>query len=185
MSITGPITAIDGANLIITGVGMSGAPKLFASNGVVQFSIDLVVNSQTATDIDIDLDTGLAATILAPLLAHKGVPLTDSQWSLKWVVGADELGVVVSPPANTQQREVDNAEKFGGILAGVTFGTQDQLISPIITGTNTIKETESNGKATGSFDGIERTMSETITHYIFTAQDGRWRSRGEVVAQFV
>ena len=71
MTISTPSTAIDGtANLIITGTGMSGTPRLFATNGAKSFSIDLDVNSQSATSIDINLDTGLAATILAPLLDH-------------------------------------------------------------------------------------------------------------------
>ena len=186
MTISTPATAIDGtANLIITGSGMSGTPQLEATNGVKTLTIDLDVNSQSATSIDVNLDTGLAATILAPSVANAGVPLSDSQWSLKWVVGVDELAVVVSPAANHQQREVDNTEKFGGVLADVNFGEQDQLVSPIVTAGNTIKETMSNGKATGYFDGIEPTMTETITHYLFTAADGKWRSRGEAVTPYV
>ena len=187
MTILTPVTAVDGtANLIITGTGMAGTPQLVASNGVKELVVDLDVNSQTATAIDINLDTGLASVIANALEGFNGVPLTDSQWSLKWRVGADELGVVVSAPAIYQQREVDNAEKFsGGILQGFDFGTQSQLISPIVTtGGNTTKETESNGKATGSIDGTQRTMAETVTHYIFIDSEGRWHARDKVVINF-
>jgi len=184
MSITSPSAAVDGTTFSIFGVGMAGTPQLVATNGVKEIVINLNKNTQTATEININLDTGLASLIANPLTSFSGVPLTDSQWSLKWRVGVDELVVDIAPPANHQQREVDNAEKFGGILAGVDFGTQDQLVSPIVTSTNTVKQTKSNGKATGFFDGTQQEMLEAVTHYIFTEHDGLWRSRLEQVAPY-
>ena len=185
--ITGPASVVEGTADTIIGVGLDlVAPvELVASNGTKTIVIaQVVTGARTAIAIPITIDSGLSSVIADALTAYKGDPLTDSQWSLKWRVATDEFGVVVSPPANDQQREVDNAEKFGGILADVKFGAQDQLISPIVTSTNTIKETMSNGKATGYFDGTERTMTETITHYVFTERGGKWRARDEIIVPF-
>ena len=188
MTITAPATATEGvaATIIGTGLDLVAPVQLVAVNGSgKQFVVDQVVTGpRTATDIPINVGTGITLALLDPSAAHNGVPLSDSEWSLKWVVGADEFAVSVSSPANTQLREVANAEKFGGILAGINFGTQDQLVSPIVTGTNTIKQNRNNGKAAGFFDGVEPTMSETITNHLFTGRDGRWRARDETVIPF-
>jgi len=197
MSITGPSTAVDGTSDTIIGVGMStdvnDPVELVASRGVGPPLVlaQVITGTRTSTAIDINIDIGLASVIANALKAFKGVPLTDSQWSLKWRVGGDEFGVVVSAPAIYQQREVKDSEKFpDGILQGYDFGEQSQLITIINTaGGNTIKETESNGKATGSFDGIEHTMTELLAHYIWTSgteqnPDGKWRARGEDVTPF-
>ena len=179
MPITAPTQAVEGALLLdITGSALDLVAPVYvvASNGSNTFQIEQSVVSRDASTITIDLSCGLSKKIGGDLTAFAGVPLTDSQWSLKWVVGADELGVVISPPANQQQREIANAEKFGGWLNGISFGAQDQQFGEIVTSTNTVKHTETNGKATGYLDGIERTMTETITNYFYTAGDGKWRA---------
>ena len=188
MQITAPAQAVEGGTgVILTGSALDLLAPVYivATNGTKTFQIEQSVSSRDAASISLDLvNCGLILKINFNIQALAGVPLTDSNWSLKWVVGADELGVVISPPANYQQREIAESEKFGGILSGVNFGTQDQLFSPIATAGNTIKTTESNGKATGYFDGVERTMAETITHYIYTAGDGKWRARDEAITTY-
>lgn len=187
MPITAPTSAVEGtASLVITGSALDLVAPVYvvASNGTATYQIEQSVSARDANSITIDLDCGLAAKIAGDTTAFPGVPLTDSQWSLKWMVGADELSVVISPPSNYQQREVDDAEKFGGWLESLSLGDQSQIFGEIVTSTNTVKHTESNGKATGYLDGIERTMTELITHRVFTAGDGKWRDLPVQVTQF-
>ena len=187
MPINLPTSVLDGDSTTITGTALSlvDPVELVASNGAQEFVIAQVVTGpRDATSIPIDVDSGLASKIAGDLTAFAGVPLTDSNWSLKWRVGADELGVVVSPPANIQQREIAESEKFGGWLSDIPFGEQDQQFGEIVTSTNTVKHTESNGKGTGYLDGIERTMAEIITNYFYTSGDGKWRARDINVVPF-
>lgn len=180
MTITAPTAVVEGeAGVVLTGSGLPLLAPVYivASNGEKTFQIEQTVSSRDATSIALSsVNCGLTLKINFDIQALAGVPLTDSNWSLKWVVGADELGVVVSPPANYMQREIANDQKLGGFLAGINFGEQDQQFGRIITDTNTIGDTQSNGKATGYFDGIERTMTETIKRYFYTAGDGKWRA---------
>lgn len=187
MPITAPATAVEGSSgVVLTGSALSLVDPVYvvASNGSVKFQIEQSVVSRDATTITIDLSCGLAKKISGDTTAFAGIPLTDSQWSLKWMVGVDELGVTIAPPTNYQQREVAESEKFGGFLEGFAFGEQDQEYGLIDTTTNTVKHLVTNTKASGFFDGIERTMTETTPVYIWTQADGKWRKRNIVVTPF-
>lgn len=188
MPITGPTTAVEGTTgLIITGSALDlVAPvELVASNGVDEFAIAQVVSGpRDATSITIDLDAGLTSVIGDGSQAWEGVPLTDSEWTLKWRVALDELTVKVIPPANLQLREIANSEKFGGWLNVAVFGEQDQIIGDIVTATNTVKHTNTNQKAAGYLSGIARTMTETITHRVWTAEDNSWRDLPVAITPF-
>ena len=119
MALTAPTTAIEGtASLVLTGSALSLVDPVYvvASDGTSEYTIEQTVTSRDATTITIDLDCGLKSKIDGNTTAFAGVPLTDSNWSLKWRVGADELGVTITPPSNYQQREVANSEKLGGFL---------------------------------------------------------------------
>lgn len=184
MPITAPTTAVEGTTgLIITGTSLSTTDPVYvvASDGVNEYLIEQTVNGRGTGSINIDLDCGLAKKISGDITAFSGVPLTDSNWSLKWRVGVDELAVTITPPANYQQREVANSEKLGGFLDGFTFGEKDQEHGLIDTATNTVKHLVTNTKASGFFEGVNRVMSETTPTYIWTQKDAKWRKRNVVV----
>lgn len=180
MPITAPTTATEGTTgLLITGSSMSTTDPVYlvATDGISEYVIEQKVNGRGTGSINIDLDCGLKSKIDGNTTAFAGVPLTDSNWSLKWRIGIDELAVTIAPPANYQQREVANSEKFGGFLDTFTFGEKDQEHGLIDTTTNTVKHLVTNTKASGFFDGINRDMNETAPVYIWTQKDAKWRKR--------
>lgn len=194
MPITDPSTAQEGdSSVAFVGTNLSSTAPIYivATNGSKEIRKAMPAISQGPTGATVACELGLSIKIsLVPPLAIDGVSLTGPEWSLRWETLADDdltpvtLPLVVTPPDNIQQREIENSEKFGGVLEGINFGAQDQLYSEIVTSTNTIKLTESNGKATGFFDGIEREMTEVVNFYIFTASDAKWRKRVVTITDF-
>ena len=185
MPITGPFFAVEGDPAVaLTGSNMSVIAQIYmvAFNGFAEIAFPVDSSARTANSATVDLQLGLAEKIAGAVGAIDGCPLNDHPWKLKWRTKADnettdiELEVSLDAPVNIAQREIANSKKFPcGWLKVTSFSETDQQYGPVVTVTNTVNYTKTDGKAAGYLEGIERTMTETVTLQIWSTADQKYR----------